>query len=100
MWDIEPGRIVSGADISRMTPDEFSRVVQESDVFVKIAPAQKERIVQELRKQGHVVGFMGDGINDAPALKEADVGISVRLSRGRCQGSGGHRASGKKPSGP
>ena len=74
---IEPGRIVSGADISRMTPDEFSRVVQESDVFVKIAPAQKERIVQELRKQGHVVGFMGDGINDAPALKAADVGISV-----------------------
>ncbi|HUJ16517.1 MAG TPA: magnesium-translocating P-type ATPase [Nitrospirota bacterium] len=74
---IEPGPIVSGADISSMTPDVFSRVVQEADVFVKIAPAQKEQIVQELRKQGHVVGFMGDGINDAPALKAADVGISV-----------------------
>jgi Mg2+-importing ATPase len=74
---IEPGRIVSGADISAMTADEFSRVVQEADVFVKIAPVQKEQIVQELRKQGHVVGFMGDGINDAPALKAADVGISV-----------------------
>ena len=74
---IEPGRIVTGADISAMTPDEFSRIVQEADVFVKIAPSQKEQIVQELRKQGHVVGFMGDGINDAPALKAADVGISV-----------------------
>ena len=60
-----------------MTPDEFSRVVQEADVFVKLTPAQKEQIVRELRKQGHVVGFMGDGINDAPALKAADVGISV-----------------------
>jgi P-type Mg2+ transporter len=74
---IEPGRIVSGSDISAMAPDEFSRVVQEADVFVKISPAQKEQIVKELRKQGHVVGFMGDGINDAPALKAADVGISV-----------------------
>jgi len=60
-----------------MTPEEFSRVVKEADVFVKIAPSQKEQIVQELRRNGHVVGFMGDGINDAPALKAADVGISV-----------------------
>jgi len=74
---IEPDRIVSGSDISRMDPEEFSRVVHEADVFVKIAPAQKEQIVQELRRNGHVVGFMGDGINDAPALKAADVGISV-----------------------
>jgi Mg2+-importing ATPase len=74
---IELGRIVSGAEISRMTSDEFSQVVKESDVFVKISPVQKEQIVKELRKQGHVVGFLGDGINDAPALKAADVGISV-----------------------
>ncbi len=74
---IEPERIVSGSDLSLMTPEDFSHVVEEADVFVKIAPAQKERIVQELRRNGHVVGFMGDGINDAPALKAADVGISV-----------------------
>ncbi len=46
-------------------------------MFAKLTPLHKERIVQLLRKQGHVVGFMGDGINDAPALRAADIGISV-----------------------
>ncbi len=74
---IEPGRMMSGAEISGMPPEELARVVETVDVFVKISPTQKEQIVQQLRRNGHVVGFMGDGINDAPALKAADVGISV-----------------------
>lgn len=70
-------RVVTGAELSRLTPQEFSKIVLEEDIFVKLSPAQKEQIVRALREAGHVVGFMGDGINDAPALKAADVGISV-----------------------
>jgi Mg2+-importing ATPase len=70
-------RIVSGPELARMDEGQFSRSVTEHQVFVKLTPAQKEQIVKELRRQGNVVGFMGDGINDATALKAADVGISV-----------------------
>ncbi len=70
-------RIVTGAELSRMSPAELSKTLEDVDVFVKLSPAQKEQIVKELRRIGHVVGFMGDGINDASALKAADVGISV-----------------------
>jgi Mg2+-importing ATPase len=70
-------RVVTGAELSKLTPQEFSQLVQAEDIFVKLSPAQKEQIVRALREAGHVVGFMGDGINDTPALKAADVGISV-----------------------
>jgi Mg2+-importing ATPase len=70
-------RIVTGGELAQLSPEKFSQAVQEANVFVKVTPAQKEEIVRELRSNGHVVGFMGDGINDAPALKAADVGISV-----------------------
>lgn len=70
-------RIVTGAELSELSPDVFTRTVQETDVFAKISPGQKEQIVRNLRESGHVVGFLGDGINDAPALKAADIGISV-----------------------
>ncbi|MGV8073561.1 MAG: magnesium-translocating P-type ATPase [Syntrophobacteraceae bacterium] len=74
---IEVQRMVTGAELSNLTDEEFTQVVREADLFVKVSPAQKEQVVRELRARGHVVGFMGDGINDAPALKAADVGISV-----------------------
>ncbi len=74
---LEPKRIVTGAQLSQLSPAEFSRTVLDVDVFVKVTPVQKEQIVRELRSSGRVVGFMGDGVNDAPALKAADVGISV-----------------------
>ncbi len=70
-------RMVTGAELSQLSQEAFSRTVREADVFVKVTPVQKELIVRDLRRQGHVVGFMGDGVNDAPALKAADVGISV-----------------------
>ncbi|MDR2549571.1 MAG: magnesium-translocating P-type ATPase [Desulfobulbus sp.] len=69
--------MISGAELAALDQPQFSRAVQECNVFVKLTPTQKEQIVRELRRCGHVVGFMGDGINDAPALKAADVGISV-----------------------
>lgn len=74
---IEVERLVTGAELSALSPDEFSKTIEENNVFVKLTPLQKEQIVEELRRNGHVVGFMGDGINDAPAMKAADVGISV-----------------------
>lgn len=70
-------RIVTGAELAGLTPEAFATVAHEVDAFVKLSPMQKEEIVRALQRRGHVVGFMGDGINDAPALKAADVGISV-----------------------
>lgn len=70
-------RILTGADVSGLTKDALVRRVTQSDIFAEIDPNQKERIIAALRRHGHVVGYLGDGINDAPALHEADVGISV-----------------------
>ncbi|MCX7981331.1 MAG: magnesium-translocating P-type ATPase [Syntrophales bacterium] len=70
-------KMMSGAELANLSKEEMLRVVEDIDVFVKLTPAQKEEIVRCLRQNGHVVGFLGDGINDAPALRAADVGISV-----------------------
>jgi Mg2+-importing ATPase len=72
-----PGEIVLGARVEQMADDELASVADRTTVFAKLNPAQKERIVRALHLKGHVVGFLGDGINDSPALKAADVGISV-----------------------
>jgi P-type Mg2+ transporter len=69
--------VAIGDELSKMSPGEFDRIVEEADVLAKLSPLQKEQVVQSLKKGGHVIGFMGDGINDAPALRAADVGISV-----------------------
>jgi Mg2+-importing ATPase len=69
--------IITGPELSKLDAATFSKTVLENDIFVKLTPAQKESIVKDLRASGNVVGFMGDGINDTPALKAADVGISV-----------------------
>ena len=69
--------ILLGNDIEAMTDVELIEAVDSASIFAKLSPAHKERIIKALQHKGHVVGFMGDGINDAPALKAADVGISV-----------------------
>ncbi|MDO5705866.1 MAG: magnesium-translocating P-type ATPase [Paracoccus sp. (in: a-proteobacteria)] len=69
--------ILTGDDLSRMTKAALFARAPGTDLFAEIDPNQKERIIEALRGRGHVVGYMGDGINDAPALHEADVGISV-----------------------
>jgi Mg2+-importing ATPase len=74
---LEVRQMISGTELIGLHQTQFSQAVRTCDVFVKLTPSQKEQIVRELRRCGHVVGFMGDGINDAPALKAADVGISV-----------------------
>ncbi len=66
-----------GSDLEHMTNEELVRVAEETDVFAKLTPDQKVLIVSVLRENGHTVGFMGDGINDAAAMKTADIGISV-----------------------
>lgn len=70
-------KVVLGKGLQEMDQAEFAKVVEEANVFAGLSPAQKEQIITQLRRNGHVVGFMGDGINDAPAMKAADVGISV-----------------------
>ena len=66
-----------GADIDQMTDQELAEVVEKVTVFAKLSPDQKARIILQLKRNGHAVGYMGDGINDAPSMKVADVGISV-----------------------
>jgi Mg2+-importing ATPase len=74
---IDAASMLLGADLEKLDEAGLAEAVDRIDVFAKLSPAQKERIVRALRARGHVVGFMGDGINDAPALKAADIGISV-----------------------
>ena len=69
--------IVLGAHIEEMDEAQLAQIVGEHHVFARLTPAHKERVVRALRAKGHVTGFLGDGINDAPALRAADIGISV-----------------------
>ncbi len=69
--------VVLGSQIAQTRDDALTRVVEETNIFARVTPAQKDRIMNALKNNGHVVGFLGDGINDAPSLKTADVGISV-----------------------
>lgn len=70
-------RILSGGDLRQMSQDALARRAVDTDVFAEVEPNQKERIILALKRAGRVVGYMGDGINDASALHSADVGISV-----------------------
>ncbi|MCE4056427.1 magnesium-translocating P-type ATPase [Pseudomonas sp. Au-Pse12] len=74
---LEQQGLLMGNDIERMSDEQLAKAVETTNVFAKLTPSHKERIVRLLKANGHVVGFMGDGINDAPALRTADIGISV-----------------------
>ena len=66
-----------GSDLEKMSDAELAKAAESTDVFAKLTPEQKARVVSVLRENGHTVGFMGDGINDAAAMKASDIGISV-----------------------
>jgi Mg2+-importing ATPase len=74
---INAEKILLGNDVEKMSDEQLAEAIDRVDVYARLSPAHKKRVVQALQKKGHVVGFMGDGINDAPALRAADVGISV-----------------------
>ena len=74
---IRDARIVTGSELRKISNEALMLKVKETDIFAEVEPNQKERIIIALRKAGHVVGYIGDGINDASALHAADVGISV-----------------------
>ncbi len=74
---LNSGRIILGDELERMTDPALAHVVEQASVFARVSPAQKNRIILALKNRSHVVGYLGDGINDAPSLHAADVGISV-----------------------
>ncbi|MFM9915292.1 MAG: magnesium-translocating P-type ATPase, partial [Rhizobacter sp.] len=74
---LDAATVMLGSQVEAMDGAQLAKAVEQHTVFAKLAPLHKERIVRALRANGHVVGFMGDGINDAPALHAADIGISV-----------------------
>lgn len=69
--------ILLGSEIDRMSDAELTGIVEKTTIYAKLSPQQKARVIKAFQANGHVVGFLGDGINDGPALKSADVGISV-----------------------
>jgi P-type Mg2+ transporter len=82
---LNPERIMSGNDIAELGDEALAVQVRSVDAFGRLAPDQKSRIVKALQHSGEVVGFLGDGINDAPALKAADIGLSVEGATGVAQ---------------
>jgi len=74
---LNPGSILLGDEIDKVTDLALAPLAEQTQIFARVSPAQKQRIILALRSRGHVVGYIGDGINDAPSLHSADVGISV-----------------------
>ena len=74
---INAEKILLGKQVESMSDVDLAQAMETTDVFARLSPSHKQRVVKALQQKGHVVGFMGDGINDAPALRAADVGISV-----------------------
>jgi Mg2+-importing ATPase len=74
---LENPSILTGAELDRTTDTALAHLAEETTIFARVSPMQKLRILHALKRRGHVVGYMGDGINDAPSLHAADVGISV-----------------------
>ena len=74
---LDAGEVIVGSQVDALSDDALAALAKSTTLFARLTPMHKERIVTLLKREGHVVGFMGDGINDAPALRAADIGISV-----------------------
>jgi len=82
---LDPAEILSGAELAHLGDEALAVRVKETSLFSRLAPDQKSRVVKALQAQGAIVGFLGDGINDAPGLKAADIGLSVESATGVAQ---------------